>query len=60
MISMTRSRLQTFLSNLGGRGNDISAAYGMQAAKENGLDSAGPIPYSHSCGVEQSGSSLGS
>lgn len=42
------------------RGNDISAACGMLATREKGLDSAGPIPYSHSCGVEQSGSSLGS
>jgi 23S rRNA (adenine2503-C2)-methyltransferase len=44
------------------RGWDISAACGMLATEggEKPLDTAGPLPYHASCGVEQSGSSLGS
>ncbi len=44
------------------RGWDISAACGMLATegREKSLDSACPVPYHASRGVEQSGSSLGS
>ncbi len=42
------------------RGQDISAACGMLATAEGLLDSPRSAPYTTGCGVEQSGSSLGS
>ncbi|MFQ5882493.1 MAG: 23S rRNA (adenine(2503)-C(2))-methyltransferase RlmN [Candidatus Methylomirabilales bacterium] len=66
----SRQRIETFqkvLEQAGyitttreSRGEDISAACGMLAAAAKELDSAGSIPYSTQCGVEQFGSSLGS